>query len=226
MKFPAISVLVVLILTGCASNEPTPEMRAWIGTQLAEKQKLETAQAAHAQELARLKTENERIKAEAAAEKRQAEAVAWVASHQKQIIEELTKTYQPNMQAILEAYKFEGKALSYFVEEAMLEGKILYFSQLLIWRKPDGSGCVARIIVGQNVETNTFVYEKVVETRNIAREDLGRSRKANQSQLASSDNGPSVWTPTSETVNSGYQAAIKVAATAAGVVIMDMLTGN
>jgi hypothetical protein len=39
-------------------------------------------------------------------------------------------------------------------------------------------------------------------------------------------NQPSVWAPTNETVNSGYQAAIKVAATAAGIAIMNMLSGH
>lgn len=209
-------------------------MKEWARQQIAEKQRLEAAQAGHAQELARLKAENDSIKAQAEADQqkaeraqRQASAVAWVAANQKQIVEELTKAYQPSMQRMLEAYKFKGEALAYFVEEAALDGKVLYFSQLLIWQKPDGSGCVARIIFGQNIETNQFVYDKVLETKDIPREELAHPRSGNQNQTVSGiSNKPSVWAPTNETVNSGYQAAIKLAATAAGIAIMNALSGN
>ena len=228
------SLFLCFALSGCASNEPSPAMKAWARQQLAEKQRLEASHAAQVHEVARLKAENERIKAQADADKkkaeqeqRQARAVEWVRANKEEICGQLTKAYEPNKQVILEAYQLEGKALGYIVDDVALEGNILYYLEIIVWEKADKSGGAAKILVSLDVETNKIVDAKFIAKTDIASTEFHQLRTTAQHQTRNQDIPPqSPWTPTSETVNSGYQAAIKVAATAFGAVLLNMLASE
>jgi hypothetical protein len=209
-------------------------MKEWARQQIAEKQRLEAAQTSHAQEVARLKAENERIKAQAEAdkvkaeqEKHQAAAVAWVEARQKEISAKLTEAYAPYKQAILESCHIEGKAFFYYVDEVSLDGKILYFSPFILWENADGSGGVIHLRCGQNIESTDFVYANILEKKDLSRQEIDRARIEirPRSQIPAS-NTSSVWAPSSETVNEGYQAAIKVTAAAVGAAILNIMSGN
>ena len=204
-------------------------MRERAEEQIAEKQRLEAAQESQTQEVIRLKAENQRIQAQAEVAKREAEAVAWVANNKKEITAELTKTYGPVKQQALDALGIHGRALGFLVIDVSFEDDVLYFAQLFLWQKPDGNGGMIRVVSGQNVKTNQFVFNKVTATRNFSANEIADilgndSNQKIENVIATTK--PSTWSPSNETVNSGYQAAIKVAATAAGVYILSLISGN
>ena len=254
---PILILAAVLLVSGCATNEPSPAMREWARQQVVEKQRHEAAQTAaikenaelrragleNAKEVARLSAEvkrlqeaNERAKAEA--EKRrvedpvearkQAEAVAWILANKEEVTSELTKAYTSNKQAILDAYKLEGRALYYVVDDVALDGKILYFSQLILAQKWDGSGHLVRIFVGQNIETNQYVFDKITGAKDLTKQELiamtSGGQPGNMGAVAATE--PSIWAPTNETVNAGYRAALMVAVPAIMDGIIKMLSSN
>lgn len=227
---PASLLIVAFTLSGCASNEPSAEMRAWARQQIAEKQRFEAAQIAHAQEVARLKAENERIKAQADAERRQAEAATWVAQNKKTVMADLTKGFEPHMQSLLENYGIEGKALVVFAEDVEMRGNVFYTLIGMVWQNRDGTGGVARVLGGQDLVADKTVCDKVVEKKLLTQKELSAMFRGDSAKeimnVGTAAKQPSAWTPTNETVNSGYQAAIKIAATAAGIAVVNMLSGN
>lgn len=232
---PAILTVVLtsFLLTGCASNEPTPEMRAWIGKQLAEKQKLEAAQT---QELARLKAENERIKAEAAANQqksdlahRQAEARAWVVANKKMLLEQLTQSMEPHRQQLLGNYGIQGQVMALVVEDVELRGNVMYALSVFIWQNPDGTGGAIRVLGAQDLIENNTVRDEVVDRKDFSKKDfaaLSQKERTKENMRLDAAAQQSAWAPTQETVNTGYQAAIKVAAAAAGAALVNILSGN
>ena len=237
---------------------PSPAMREWARQQIVEKQRHEAAQSAaikenaelrrsgfeNAKEVARLKAEvkrlqeaNERAKAET--EKRrvedpvearkQAEAVAWVLANKQEVTAELTKAYTSNKQAILDAYQLEGRALYYVVDDVALDGKILYFSQLILAQKWDGSGHLVRIFVGQSIETNQYVFDKVIGAKDLTKQELIAMTSGDQPGnvgAATTTQPSSIWAPTNETVNAGYRAALMVAVPAIMNGIIEMLSSK
>lgn len=230
----SILALTLLFTAGCATNEPSPAMREWARQQVAEKQRAET-EAKHAQEIARLKAENERIQAQAEADRqkaevarRQAEATAWVAANKKALLEDLTKRCTPHMQSLMENYGIQGKALGLFAEDIEMKGNVLYSLVGIVWQNRDGTGGFARALSGQNLVTNETVRDEIVEKTDLTQQQLATwFRENNATEVVTTDaKKPSVWAPSNETVNSGYQAAIKVAATAATIAIMNILQGN
>ena len=227
MKYFAASTLVVtlFLLSGCASNEPSPAMKEWARQQIAEKQRLEAAQATHAQEVARLKTENERIKAQAEADKRQVRMSAYVEENKQAILKELTQGFSQYRQDIIDHY-FKGTSVYYEIDDVTARDSILYFSQFMIWKKPDETGAMARVVFGFDPVASKFVYEHASPEKSVTRAQLaGLFKETNQSSTALSPQ-PSVWAPDKEVVNTAYKAAIGVGAAALTTIVTDMLSGN
>jgi hypothetical protein len=211
-------------------------MREWARQQVAEKHRLEAAQASNAQEVARLKAENERIHAQAASDQAWADCLARIAANKSEILTNLTKIFEPLKQPMLAAYVPEGTVLGFEVDDVALHRindvsppkKLVITSHVLAWQNPDGSGGALRLILGQDFDTNEAVYAQVVDRRDYSREAFAQLGAPEQTIKAASApvTQPSVWAPTNETVNSGYQAAIKLAAAAAGIAVVNMMSGN
>lgn len=233
---PPILILAALLISGCASNTSSRAIQEWARQQVAERQRIEAAQAAaQAQELARLKAENERIKAQAEADKRKAEqarqmaeASAWIAANKSIFLAELTKMCHLHRQDIMESYGLKGEALMAAVEDAELRDGVLHLVALLVWQKPDGTGGIARSLSSVDLVTEQTLRDEIIERKALTRQQLAELFQENHPPVVANtaDAKPSTWTPTNETVNKGYQAAIGVGAGILFTIINNMLTGE
>lgn len=239
---PCVSIITALsiVTSGCTStptatapiaarpDSSAPEVMDWARKEVERRNRVLTeAQNTvlnQAEQIRQLVAENARLKSElqiAEKAKAQAEAVAWIANNKTSIAQEFTKKYKPISQTILETYGFTGTALDYEVDEVLLREGVLYFSQLILWRKPDQSGAIARVTVGQEISSDKFVYQKTDEVKDLSyaelRSILGTQTRVETSKLSPPPpQDPSIWKPSNQTVNAGYAAAIGLVATALG----------
>lgn len=228
----SLAIVLVLLLSGCASNERSPAMREWARQQVAEKQRAEAAQAAYAQEVARLKAENERVKAQAESDRQKADAAdqrrkeaeinARMEKNMEEITAQFTEAFYPLRQDLMNAAKFTGTLAFYKVDGVMLKNHIFYVSHLMAWKNSDGTGSFGRYYLGYDTQTEKWVTGDASEVAHLSREVLqGISNKTSE-RPPIPENTKSVWAPTNETINAGYRAA----AVAAIPILIDMLFGD
>jgi hypothetical protein len=208
-------------------------MKEWARQQIAEKQRLEAVQAAHAQEVARLKAENERIKAQAEADKQKIEAErkeaainARLQSNKADITEKLTAGFYRYRQDIMDSANFKGTLVSYEVDDILVSEKILYTSHIMIWKNADGTGGFGRYFLAYDLRTEQWVGGQASNAGFIPADKMRRVMNDLSGTTPPLETKTSVWTPTNETVNTGYKAAIGVGAGILTVIIQNVLSGN
>ncbi|MDD5261452.1 MAG: hypothetical protein PHD76_06340 [Methylacidiphilales bacterium] len=232
--------LIFLFIVGCAGT----------ATKTTNTQATDTESIQQQVEIERLKLENEKLKSQMAEtasqtssannnnvaiqsqpipepQKSEDEIKSFIDANKTKITEELTKEYRPDSQKILEAYGFRGNVIYYDIDDACYNNGVLYFEQIIIWRKPDNSGGWAEILWGLRLKSQEIVYDNIVE-KNLTNAELDGLLGANQAP----DRGNVTAAIPKQTHEPGFyeqnkkaidNAAIGVSAAAATALICDWI---
>jgi hypothetical protein len=156
-------------------------------------------------------------------EKQEAEFEAAVANNKEYLIPQLTTMLRTNApDGLMNTFNFQGTVLDYDIINIGYKTNTLFVTQELLWKLGDGSGEVAVIDTGLDIETENVVFLDLRETKLISAKDLAKAmetpsteeaiavpeRSVNATSTPRSDGNNVNWKPDNQTVNKAYQTGI------------------
>ena len=152
----------------------------------------------------------------------EAEMAAYIVNNKEVMLPQLTERYRKSVpDGLMGAFGFQGTVVDYKVADIAYHTNTLFLTQELLWKLDDGSGEIAVINTGLDVDSETPVYLNLENTVPVKAEDLAKAMEVDspvEKQVADSivnqsprTNKDINWKPSNETVNSAYQTGIKVA---------------
>ena len=107
----------------------------------------------------------------------EADIGAFVASNKDELLPEITECLQTNMPSyLMKAYGFQGTVLVYRVTDLACKTNTLFVTQMMLWKKEDGSGEIVAITTGHNLRNDEVVYMQLGEQTSVSAEDIARAR--------------------------------------------------
>ena len=192
-RIPCLFVmLVAALVAGCAANQPTVQAPSaqeveWANKMIALDQQ-QKALAQKEQELTKLEQQQVQQQAQADLDRTNAATKAWLEQNKEQVKTQLTDSYFPQRQKLLESYGFTGTVLAYEVDDVSVDGSTFIMSQIFLWKNSDDSGELARVNIGCDLQSNRLVGSNIVGTKHLSVSELAAFTSGYSGQISQQSN--------------------------------------